>query len=91
MIFPWGNTGWSGRTCTPSYTHLARAEIWLHRQPPSKQSHPRATPVNSTWAEFPGLPGTGVWDRSLSLTLDHHIRLGDSRKPAVEGIYFTGS
>lgn len=40
MIFLWGNAGWSGRTCTPSYTHLARAEIWLHQQSTSKQSHP---------------------------------------------------
>lgn len=86
MIFPCDNAGWSGRTCNPSYAHLATAEIWLYWHPPS-----RATLMNSAQAEPPGLPGTGVWDWSLSLTLDHHIRLGDSRKPAIERIYFTRS
>lgn len=47
--------------------------------------------MNSMQAESPGLLGTVVWNQALSLTLDHHIRLGDSRKPAVEGIYFTRS
>lgn len=32
-----------------------------------------------------------IWNWSLSLTLHHHVGLGDSRKAAVEGIDFTRS
>lgn len=91
MIVLWVNTEGNGRTCTSSSTHLARAETGLHWQQPSKQSHPRPTSVNSAQPESPHLPGSGVWDWFLSLTLDHHIRFRDSRETAVEGIYFTRS
>lgn len=70
----------------PTLTGL-RSGCTSHQSAAPPQSHP----VNSAWAESPDLPGTRVSDQSLSLTLDHHIRLGNSCKSAVEGIYFTGS
>lgn len=56
MIFPWGNAGGVEGFAVHLIPTLPRLRSGC------TSSHPasRATPVNSAWTEFPGLPGTGV-------------------------------